>query len=150
MFAANARIGAALVQHRLHRSELLGSLLGGAAAKPFSTHHNALDQEMFLRIAPELYLKRLIVGGFERVFEINRNFRNEGADSSHSPEFTALEAYEAYSDYDGMAELTRNLVQQAARDAFWPTTMRNIARFRKASAANITATTADATHSSAA
>lgn len=71
---------------------------GGAAAKPFVTHHNALDLELYLRVAPELYLKRLVVGGLERVYEINRNFRNEGADSSHSPEFTALEAYEAYSD----------------------------------------------------
>ena len=91
---------------------------GGAAARPFITHMNAFDMDLYLRIATEIYLKRAVVGGVDRVFEINRNFRNEGADSSHSPEFTALEAYEAYSDYDGMAELTRNLVQQAARDAF--------------------------------
>ena len=91
---------------------------GGAAARPFVTHMNAFDMDLYLRIATEIYLKRAVVGGVDRVFEINRNFRNEGADSSHSPEFTALEAYEAYSDYDGMAELTRNLVQQAARDAF--------------------------------
>ena len=91
---------------------------GGAAARPFITHMNAFDMDLYLRIATEIYLKRAVVGGVDRVFEINRNFRNEGADSSHSPEFTALEAYEAYSDYDGMAELTRDLVQQAARDAF--------------------------------
>ena len=91
---------------------------GGAAARPFITHMNAFDMDLYLRIATEIYLKRAVVGGVDRVFEINRNFRNEGADSSHSPEFTALEAYEAYSDYDGMAELTRNLIQQAARDAF--------------------------------
>ena len=91
---------------------------GGAAARPFITHMNAFDMDLYLRIATEIYLKRAVVGGVDRVFEINRNFRNEGADSSHSPEFTALEAYEAYSDYNGMADLTRNLVQQAARDAF--------------------------------
>lgn len=91
---------------------------GGAAARPFTTHMNALDTELYLRIATEIYLKRAVVGGVERVFEINRNFRNEGMDSSHSPEFAALEAYEAYSDYNGMAALTRDLIQQAARDAF--------------------------------
>ena len=91
---------------------------GGAAARPFITHMNAFDMDLYLRIATEIYLKRAVVGGVDRVFEINRNFRNEGADSSHSPEFTALEAYEAYSDYDGMADLTRDLVQQVARDAF--------------------------------
>ena len=91
---------------------------GGAAARPFVTHMNAFDMDLYLRIATEIYLKRAVVGGVDRVFEINRNFRNEGADSSHSPEFTALEAYEAYSDYNGMAELTRDLVQRAARDAF--------------------------------
>lgn len=90
---------------------------GGASARPFTTHMNAFDMDLYLRIATEIYLKRAVVGGVDRVFEINRNFRNEGADSSHSPEFTALEAYEAYSDYNGMAELTRHLVQQAARDA---------------------------------
>ena len=97
---------------------MLQVIHGGAAARPFITHMNAFDMDLYLRIATEIYLKRAVVGGVDRVFEINRNFRNEGADSSHSPEFTALEAYEAYSDYDGMAELTRNLVQQAARDAF--------------------------------
>ena len=93
---------------------MLQALHGGAAARPFSTHMNAFDLELYLRIAPELYLKRAAVGGIERVFEINRNFRNEGVDSSHSPEFAMLEAYEAYSDYNGMAELTRSLIQNAA------------------------------------
>ena len=97
---------------------MLQVIHGGAAARPVITHMNAFDMDLYLRIATEIYLKRAVVGGVDRVFEINRNFRNEGADSSHSPEFTALEAYEAYSDYNGMAELTRNLVQQAARDAF--------------------------------
>ncbi len=96
---------------------MLQVLHGGAAARPFSTHMNAFDMELFLRIAPELYLKRAVVGGVERVFEINRNFRNEGADSSHSPEFAMLEAYQAYGDYNTMAELTQTLVQTAAEDA---------------------------------
>ncbi|GGD24081.1 lysine--tRNA ligase [Microbacterium faecale] len=87
---------------------------GGAAARPFVTHSNAFDTELFLRIAPELYLKRAVVGGIDRVFEINRNFRNEGADSTHSPEFAMLEAYQAYSDYNGIADLTQQLIQQAA------------------------------------
>ena len=97
---------------------MLQVIHGGAAARPFTTHMNALDMELYLRIATEIYLKRAVVGGVDRVFEMNRNFRNEGMDSSHSPEFTALEAYEAYSDYNGMADLTRDLIQQAARDAF--------------------------------
>ncbi|WP_103064267.1 lysine--tRNA ligase [Actinomyces qiguomingii] len=97
---------------------ILQVIHGGAAARPFTTHMNALDMELYLRIATEIYLKRAVVGGVDRVFEIGRIFRNEGMDSSHSPEFAALEAYEAYSDYNGMAELTQNLVQQAARDAF--------------------------------
>jgi lysyl-tRNA synthetase, class II len=93
---------------------MLQQLHGGAAARPFVTHSNAFDMDLYLRIAPELYLKRALVGGIERVFEINRNFRNEGADSSHSPEFAMLEAYQAYADYDAMATLTRELVQEAA------------------------------------
>ena len=97
---------------------ILQAIHGGAAARPFMTHHNALDMQMFLRIAPELYLKRLVVGGFERVYEINRNFRNEGADSSHSPEFVMIETYEAYGDWNTMAELTRTLVQDAAKAVF--------------------------------
>lgn len=94
---------------------MLQLLHGGATARPFVTHSNALDIDLYLRIAPELYLKRALVGGIDRVFEINRNFRNEGVDSTHSPEFAMLEAYEAYGDYDTMATLTRSLVQDAAR-----------------------------------
>ena len=97
---------------------ILQVLHGGAAARPFKTHINAYDEDLYLRIATELYLKRAVVGGVDRVFEIGKNFRNEGADSSHSPEFSALEAYEAYGDYDTMAELTRSIVQNAAQDVF--------------------------------
>jgi lysyl-tRNA synthetase, class II len=86
---------------------------GGATARPFITHHNALDIDLYLRIAPELFLKRCLVGGIERVFEINRNFRNEGVDSSHSPEFAMLETYQAYGDYDTIGTLTRELIQEA-------------------------------------
>jgi lysyl-tRNA synthetase class 2 len=101
---------------------MLQVLHGGAAARPFVTHMNAMDMDLYLRIAPELYLKRLVVGGIDRVFEINRNFRNEGVDSSHSPEFAMLEAYQAYSDYNGMAEMTTALIQQAAMAVFGSTT----------------------------
>ena len=94
---------------------------GGASARPFVTHMNAFDIDLYLRIAPELFLKRAVVGGIEKVFEINRNFRNEGADSSHSPEFSMLEAYEAYGDYMTMATLTREIVQGAAVDLFGST-----------------------------
>ncbi|TQL63688.1 lysyl-tRNA synthetase class II [Rarobacter faecitabidus] len=100
---------------------MLQAIHGGAAARPFATHMNAFDMELFLRIAPELFLKRAVVGGLERVFEINRNFRNEGADSTHSPEFSMLEAYEAYGDYNTMAALTKDLIQQAALDVFGTT-----------------------------
>ena len=93
---------------------MLQTIHGGAAARPFVTHSNAFDTELFLRIAPELFLKRAVVGGLERVFEINRNFRNEGADSTHSPEFAMLEAYQAYGDYQRMADLTQELIQYAA------------------------------------
>ena len=84
---------------------------GGALAKPFITHHNALDTELYLRIAPELYLKRLVVGGFEKVFEIARVFRNEGISSRHNPEFTMLELYEAYADWNDIMELAENLIE---------------------------------------
>jgi lysyl-tRNA synthetase, class II len=94
---------------------LLQPLHGGAAARPFATHLNAFDQPMYLRIAIELYLKRLVVGGLDRVYEIGRNFRNEGVDGTHSPEFTMLEVYQAYGDYDSMAELTREIVLDAAQ-----------------------------------
>ena len=90
---------------------------GGASAKPFVTHHNALDMQLFLRIAPELYLKRLVVGGFEKVFEINRNFRNEGLSPRHNPEFTMMEFYEAYADYKSLMNYTEGLIRQAAREA---------------------------------
>jgi lysyl-tRNA synthetase class 2 len=93
---------------------MLQTIHGGAAARPFVTHSNAFDTELFLRIAPELFLKRAAVGGIDRVFEINRNFRNEGADSTHSPEFAMLEAYEAYGDYNTIADLTQELIQNAA------------------------------------
>ena len=93
---------------------MLQVMHGGASARPFATHSNAFDTELFLRIAPELFLKRAVVGGIDRIFEINRNFRNEGADSTHSPEFAMLEAYEAYADYNRMADLTQQLVQNAA------------------------------------
>ena len=90
---------------------MLQSIPGGAAARPFVTHHNALDQDMYLRIAPELYLKRLVVGGFDRVFEINRNFRNEGLSTRHNPEFTMLEFYQAYADYHDLMNLTEDLLR---------------------------------------
>jgi lysyl-tRNA synthetase class 2 len=93
---------------------MLQTMHGGASARPFSTHSNAFDTELFLRIAPELFLKRAVVGGIDRVYEINRNFRNEGADSTHSPEFAMLEAYEAYGDYTSIAALTQTLIQEAA------------------------------------
>jgi lysyl-tRNA synthetase class 2 len=96
---------------------MLHPIPGGAAAKPFVTHHNALDMQMFMRIAPELYLKRLVVGGFERVFEINRNFRNEGVSPRHNPEFTMMEFYAAYTDYVWLMDFTERLIRQAAIDA---------------------------------
>ncbi|HUH53145.1 MAG TPA: lysine--tRNA ligase [Microbacteriaceae bacterium] len=93
---------------------MLQTMHGGASARPFVTHSNAFDMELYLRIAPELFLKRAVVGGLERVFEINRNFRNEGADSTHSPEFAMLECYEAYGDYNSVADLTQLLIQNSA------------------------------------
>ena len=96
---------------------MLHPIPGGANARPFATHHNALDQEMFLRIAPELYLKRLIVGGFERVFEINRNFRNEGISVRHNPEFTMMEFYAAYWNYRDLMGFTEELIRDAAQKA---------------------------------
>jgi lysyl-tRNA synthetase, class II len=96
---------------------------GGAAARPFVTHHNALDMALYLRIAPELYLKRLVVGGFEKVFEINRNFRNEGISTRHNPEFTMLEFYVAYRDYRFLMSFIETMLAQAARDAVGSTTV---------------------------
>jgi lysyl-tRNA synthetase class 2 len=104
---------------------MLQLLHGGAAARPFVTHSNALDVDLYLRIAPELYLKRCVVGGIERVFEINRNFRNEGMDSTHSPEFAMLESYQAYGDYNSIAVLTRELVQEAAVSVAGSTVVRH-------------------------
>jgi lysyl-tRNA synthetase class 2 len=89
---------------------------GGAAARPFVTHHNALDVDLYLRIAPELYLKRLVVGGFEKVYEINRNFRNEGVSTRHNPEFTMLEFYQAYADHNDLMDFTETLLRGLARD----------------------------------
>src|SRR4051812_48130364 len=96
---------------------MMQPIAGGALARPFTTHHNTLDMDLFLRIAPELYLKRLTVGGLERVFEINRNFRNEGISTQHNPEFTMMELYEAYSDYQRLMTLTEELVSTVARQA---------------------------------
>ncbi|GAB85340.1 lysyl-tRNA synthetase [Gordonia rubripertincta NBRC 101908] len=96
---------------------MLQTLHGGAAARPFVTHSNAFDMDLYLRIAPELFLKRCVVGGIERVFEINRNFRNEGADSTHSPEFAMLETYQAYGTYDDSAKMIRELVQEVSQAA---------------------------------
>ena len=96
---------------------------GGATARPFVTYHNSLDIEMYLRIAPELYLKRLVVGGFERVFEINRNFRNEGLSTRHNPEFTMLEFYQAYADYHDLMDLTEDMLRTVARDVLGTTTI---------------------------
>ena len=102
---------------------MLQTVHGGAAARPFTTHMNAFDLDLYLRIAPELFLKRCLVGGIERVFEINRDFRNEGVDATHAPEFTMLEAYEAYGNYNTIAALVKELVQQAAIDALGSTTV---------------------------
>ena len=94
---------------------MMQAVYGGAAARPFTTHHNTLDEDLFLRISPELYLKRLLVGGMEKVFEINRNFRNEGIDTSHNPEFTMMELYQAYGDYHLMMDITEELISSAAQ-----------------------------------
>jgi lysyl-tRNA synthetase class 2 len=95
---------------------MMQPVAGGAAARPFVTHHNTLDIDLFLRIAPELYLKRLVVGGLDRVYEINRNFRNEGVSTRHNPEFTMLEFYQAYADYHDLMNLTEELLKQVAMD----------------------------------
>ena len=114
--AVNASLRATFASHDYLEVEtpMLQVQHGGASARPFITHSNAFDTDLYLRIAPELFLKRAVVGGIDRVFEINRNFRNEGADSTHSPEFAMLEAYQAYSDYNGIADLTQELIQNAA------------------------------------
>lgn len=104
---------------------MLQVIPGGAVAKPFVTHHNAMDIDMYLRIAPELYLKRLVVGGFDRVFEINRNFRNEGLSTRHNPEFTMLEFYQAYADYNDLMNLTEDMIRCVAQDVLGTTTITN-------------------------
>ncbi|EPJ47059.1 MAG: lysyl-tRNA synthetase [Osedax symbiont Rs2] len=115
-----------LVERRFVEAEtpMLQVIPGGAAARPFITHHNALGRDMYLRIAPELYLKRLVVGGIERVFEINRNFRNEGLSTRHNPEFTMLEFYQAYADYNDLMDLTEEMMRTLAQDVLGSTTVR--------------------------
>jgi len=102
---------------------MMQPLAGGATARPFVTHHNALDIDLYLRVAPELYLKRLIIGGLERVYELGKNFRNEGVSTTHNPEFTTLEIYQAYSDYEGMMRLAEDLVAHAVKAATGSTTV---------------------------
>ena len=123
VFEARSRIVAAVREFMTARGYLevetpmMQPIAGGALARPFGTHHNALDMDLFLRIAPELYLKRLTVGGMEKVFEINRNFRNEGMSTQHNPEFTMMEFYEAYADYRALMTMTEELVTSVARQA---------------------------------
>jgi lysyl-tRNA synthetase class 2 len=123
VFATRSRLVASIRAYMCHHgfieveTPMMHPIPGGAAARPFRTHHNALDMELFLRIAPELYLKRLVVGGFEKVFEINRNFRNEGISTRHNPEFTMMEFYEAYSNYTLLMNFTEGLLRHAAREA---------------------------------
>jgi lysyl-tRNA synthetase, class II len=102
---------------------MMHPIIGGAAARPFTTHHNTLDMQLYMRIAPELYLKRLVVGGFERVYEINRNFRNEGIDRQHNPEFTMLEFYQAYATYRDLMDTTEQMVGELVRDVVGATTV---------------------------
>jgi lysyl-tRNA synthetase class 2 len=104
---------------------MLQAIPGGATARPFVTHHNALDMDMYLRVAPELYLKRLVVGGFERVYEINRNFRNEGLSTRHNPEFTMLEFYQAYANYNDLMNLTEDMLRQIAQQVLGTTDVKN-------------------------
>ena len=123
MFMTRAKIISSLRRQLEERgfveveTPMMQAVYGGATARPFVTHHNTLDMDLYLRIAPELYLKRLIVGGLERVYEINRNFRNEGVSTQHNPEFTMLEFYQAYTDYQGLMDLTVDLLKQTALDA---------------------------------
>ncbi|MDP2401447.1 MAG: lysine--tRNA ligase, partial [Actinomycetota bacterium] len=122
VFETRFRVIASIRRHMESRgfleveTPMLHPIPGGATARPFVTHHNALDMELYLRIAPELYLKRLLVGGFERVYEINRSFRNEGMSPRHNPEFTMLEAYQAFTNLEGMMELTESMIVQAAEE----------------------------------
>ncbi len=127
VFVTRGRIVASLRRQLEERgfleveTPMMQPLYGGAAARPFVTHHNTLDVDLYLRIAPELYLKRLVVGGMERVYEINRNFRNEGISAQHNPEFTMLEFYQAYTDYRGLMDLSEQLLRQTALDAIGST-----------------------------
>ncbi|HEY5718467.1 MAG TPA: lysine--tRNA ligase [Motiliproteus sp.] len=127
VFAIRAQVVAGIRKYLSERrfveaeTPMLQVIPGGATARPFVTHHNALDIDMYLRIAPELYLKRLVVGGFERVFEINRNFRNEGLSTRHNPEFTMLEFYQAYADYHDLMDLTEDMLRTLARDVLGTT-----------------------------
>jgi len=119
-----------LIDRRFIEAEtpMLHPIPGGATARPFTTHHNALDLQMYLRIAPELYLKRLVVGGFERVFEINRNFRNEGLSTRHNPEFTMIEFYQAYADYNDLMDLTEDMLRTVAQEVLGTTVVVNTVR----------------------
>lgn len=134
VFEARSKIVAGirnyLTERRFIEAEtpMLQVIPGGATARPFVTHHNALDIDMYLRIAPELYLKRLVVGGFERVFEVNRNFRNEGLSTRHNPEFTMLEFYQAYADYHDLMDLTEDMLRTVAQSVLGTTTIVNTAR----------------------
>jgi len=112
-------IRAFMNEHRFMEVEtpMMQVIPGGAVARPFITHHNSLDQDMYLRIAPELFLKRLVVGGFERVYELNRNFRNEGLSTRHNPEFTMLEFYQAYADYTDLMDMTEEMLRLLAHEA---------------------------------
>lgn len=123
-------IRAYLNEHQFMEVEtpMLQVIPGGATARPFKTHHNALDVDMYLRIAPELYLKRLVVGGFERVYEINRNFRNEGLSTRHNPEFTMLEFYQAYADYHDLMDLTEDMLRKLALAVLGTTEITNSVR----------------------
>src|SRR5437879_12711371 len=123
VFETRSRVIAAVREFMTARGYLevetpmMQPLAGGALARPFITHHNTLDMDLYLRIAPELYLKRLTVGGLEKVFEINRNFRNEGISTQHNPEFTMLEFYEAYADYQALMRMTEEMIATVARQA---------------------------------
>jgi lysyl-tRNA synthetase class 2 len=129
VFLTRSKIVAALRQFLLNHhfieveTPMMHPIPGGAVARPFKTHHNALDMELFLRIAPELYLKRLVVGGFDRVFEINRNFRNEGLSTRHNPEFTMIEFYQAYADYHDLMDLTERLFRYITKEVLGTTTI---------------------------
>src|SRR5690554_3373381 len=131
VFLARSKIITAMRQFFADRdfmeveTPMLQVIPGGATARPFMTHHNALGIDMYLRIAPELYLKRLVVGGFERVFEINRNFRNEGLSTRHNPEFTMVEFYQAYADYNDLMDLTEDMLRTIAEQVLGSTTVVN-------------------------